>query len=586
MNMKKKRKISFVISCVMAITAIFSGCSSISEEMPESVSASSVQEESLAKETAYESKTSSNEEIIEPEALTQVSEITSEETQTFSVSESYETTLASKLNNTEKADFETVTESETEKSTETKTSSESDSWSETKIGDTVLYVTQDCVGRDTASDDGNAVTKYAKGEVLTVNALTDSGFYKLRDENEYIHTFYLSDYPVVTETSQTTTIETSVESQTTSETTSVSKTDTNDNSSSSVTDEDYKNGYAYKTLSSDEQTLYSSIVSAVNNFENNVAVPDGMSKTDAFKVFVTVFYEEPQFFWLNDEFSINGNIITLKYKTSRSNVKNMQEEIDANVSPLLAKINAASSDYEKLKLMYDYIVLHNDFSLDTSGYNMSIYNAFTSNGELQCAGYAKSIKYLCDKAGIEAVAVIGKNSAGESHAWDVVKCSGKYYNLDATWGDPMDPSNGKIDYNSDYIRYTYFLVPDSIIHDISHFHVNEMETKSYGTIKLFTPPAANSETYNYFRQEGLYFKNVDDADAAVKAQIEKAVSNKFQGVQVRVSADIFSEAFSDKKVLEYQKYAMSLSNNVSKILYYRTETYKKTGIITIDIVYK
>lgn len=600
MNMNKKRKLSFVISCLIAFTSVFSGCSNVNEEVPES-SVSAVQEETAAvkEETAGESISES--ESVTSENITSASDDTETDTQTSpTVSEETETTVTAVLDETkadteittseeetqtEKSKTETKTETEIETEVETETETEAETtkgWSETQMSDTVLYVKEDCVGRDSASNDGAVVTKYAKGEALVINALTDSGFYKIKDNNEYVHAFYLSDSPLVSDTSQTTEVVTEISAET--ETTSASQSSDTD---VTVTDgsELYKSRYAYNTLTDDEKTLYASIVSAAYDFDMSVDVPDGISKNDAFKVCLIVYNEEPQLFWLDSGFTVNMNIVTLKYKTSKSNISSMQEKINANVSPLLAKINAASSDYDKLKLMYDYVVLHNDFSLDSSGYNPTIYNAFTSSGELQCAGYAKAIQYLCDKAGIDSTVVVGKNTSGDSHAWNVVKCNGKYYNLDATWGDPMNPSNGKIDYNSDYIRYTYFLVPDSIVHDISHLNVNEYNLSSDSTIKLFTPPTANSETYNYFKQEGLYFTDVDEAKEAIKVQIEKAVSNKFQGVQIRVSTDIFSEIFSDKNVLEYQKYAKSLSDDVTKLLTYRTETYKKTGVVTIDIVY-
>lgn len=52
-----------------------------------------------------------------------------------------------------------------------------------------------------------------------------------------------------------------------------------------------------------------------------------------------------------------------------------------------------------------------------------------------CAGYAKSMKLLCDQYGVPCVVVYGQSGVGEPHAWNYVEVDGKWYGVDATWGD-------------------------------------------------------------------------------------------------------------------------------------------------------
>ncbi len=565
---------------MLAAVSVLSGCTSISEAPPARISdntqiasADITVGASGESSEAYSESETARTEPLQTEALLTEPPIS------VTVSESESSEFLEKFTETAAVPNETVTEAATELTEETKRP-----WSETRTSG-IMYVVTDCVGREAASGDSTVITKFEKGEAVEISALTDSGFYKIKGGG-YVHSEYLSDSPATdteTETEITTTSETSYE-ETVTEVRDDSKPSGNENKTSSSK---YKDRYAYNQLNENEKTLYRSIVKAVENFEPSAEVPEGMTNLDAFKVFIIVFNEEPQLFWMDSSFTmINGNLLPIRYKASKEEIGAMQEKIDANVSPLMAKINKASSDYDKLKLMYDYVVLHNDFSLDSSGFNPTIYNAFTDNGELQCAGYAKAIQYLCDLAGMESTVIVGKNNSDESHAWNVVKCGGKYYNLDSTWGDPMDPSSGAIKYKKNYIRYTYFLVPDSIIHNISHCSVNQYTT-SMGTVTCFTPPSCKSETYNYFKQAGLYYSDESSAEKAIKTQIKKAVAAKKQAVQIRVSSEeLFNTVMADKFILKYQKYAKSLSSDVSGILFYRSETYKKTGIVTIDIVYK
>jgi hypothetical protein len=181
----------------------------------------------------------------------------------------------------------------------------------------------------------------------------------------------------------------------------------------------------------------------------------------------------------------------------------MQSEIDDTVNKLLAEANSKSSTFEKLKVFHDYIVLNNNFgeSDDVGNYNSSIYNAFNSDksDELQCAGYAKAMQYLCDRAGIESMVITGANSkAILMHG--MLSGDGAWYNLDTTWDDPIlnppDTTN---------IRYNYMLVPDSWIHNKTHFKVNELDLSS-STIKFFTPPSCTETKENYFVKNNRFYQ--------------------------------------------------------------------------------
>lgn len=116
------------------------------------------------------------------------------------------------------------------------------------------------------------------------------------------------------------------------------------------------------------------------------------------------------------------------------------------------------SDYEKIKLVHDWLVENLEYDISYSGKNIhNVYGAF-SDKKVVCEAYARTFKYILDSVGIENVLVSGEatNSSGstESHAWNYVKINNKWYAVDVTWDDPVITGGGKLNNN---IKYKYFL---------------------------------------------------------------------------------------------------------------------------------
>lgn len=111
------------------------------------------------------------------------------------------------------------------------------------------------------------------------------------------------------------------------------------------------------------------------------------------------------------------------------------------------------SDYEKAKVLHDYLVNNMSYSYEimTNGSsNPHVYDALVL-GTGVCHDYAAAYKILCEKAGLECCTV-----SSNTHAWNIVNIDGEWYNVDCTWDDPVGGS----------LRYTYFLISDSLIESI------------------------------------------------------------------------------------------------------------------------
>lgn len=565
--MKTKRKISGIMAMCMAFSIIAGGCQ---ENVNEDMTLPPVPE------TTTGSETMTTPELTEAPETTTTPETTPEETDTLP-EESSETTAP-----------------ETTGETEETTSEQAESWSETEMT-AVMYITENCYSRERAIIGSTPISQHYVGESVEVVAITDTGYYKLA-VGGFIHSDYVSENMPVTTTaapeteppatqpvSSDTAVVTTAPTVTQTVGTTLPSSFVSGGSSSVSTGAyniDYTTRYAYKQLTPTEQQFYGSVVNAVKNFESAIEIPAGMSKDDVVKVYAIVANNEPQLFWMGTTISAGTSYATVSFKsTDPSEIASMQAEIESAASAVLAKAANYSGTISKLKVFYDFIVLNNTFSKSEGGYNGTIYNGFTGKGNLQCAGYAKTMQYLCDMAGIESCVVSGTNSEGASHAWNVVYCQNGYYNIDSTWGDPIN------DFDSSYLQYEFFLVPDAWIHNITHFNVSTIQRSNGNVVKMFDPPACTKEGCNYFAAYNKVYNTYEEADAALKAEFDAQIAAGKNVVEIRVSDKaVYDRMMTDDAYREYQKYAKGKSGSVTRIQRQKSLT-GGVQVVHYDVIY-
>lgn len=134
-------------------------------------------------------------------------------------------------------------------------------------------------------------------------------------------------------------------------------------------------------------------------------------------------------------------------------------------------INSSMNEYDRVKAIHDYIVKYVNYdlaSIQNGTIDGTNHPSHTAEGALcknlaVCDGYAQAFELLCAEAGIYAYMMYGEgvHASGdkESHAWNVVKINGEWYQVDCTWDDPI--VNGAVVGDGSNITYVYFLLTDS-----------------------------------------------------------------------------------------------------------------------------
>lgn len=202
-------------------------------------------------------------------------------------------------------------------------------------------------------------------------------------------------------------------------------------------------------------------------------------------------------------------------------------------------INSSMSDYDKEKLLHDYII--NNTRYDYNNYIKGTipdesYEAYGCLvlGKTVCEGYSKAMKLLCDLSGIECMIVTGRSldSTVENHAWNIVKIDGSYYHIDVTKDDPVS-GNG-----DDILAYYYFNQPDSQMKKVLKW-----DTSLY--------PRCNSTKYNYYYKNGLVAASKQDfielirkAKKSGSTCLEIAITSSYDSICNDLSSILFSNGIS------------------------------------------
>lgn len=141
-------------------------------------------------------------------------------------------------------------------------------------------------------------------------------------------------------------------------------------------------------------------------------------------------------------------------------------EVDRQVPEIIQSLELDGMDDEsKIKLIYEYICTH--FVYDETETKYSAYDGLTS-GTMVCQGYALLLSKLMWEADIPCRIIAGR-SQNQTHAWNIVKLNGAWYNLDATWdgADKLDAP----------MKWTFFLKSQADFTD--HTRFAEMDTEEY-----------------------------------------------------------------------------------------------------------
>jgi len=221
------------------------------------------------------------------------------------------------------------------------------------------------------------------------------------------------------------------------------------------------NYYFYNQLSRNEKGYYDDFYEGLMNMDPEFEIDTGDSDM-IYQISLAIMYDHPEIFWFRGAYheTIYSDHIIIKpnYTHTTYDKASMQQEIDANANAFLATVSSSLSDYEKIKYVFEHVISSVEY-VTGAPENQTIYSSIV-NKQSVCAGYTRATQYYLQKLGFETLYVSGDVVGEGSHAWAIVKCNGKYYHVDSTFGDRTfsDTTNDFPEVLN--INYTYLCMSD------------------------------------------------------------------------------------------------------------------------------
>lgn len=297
----------------------------------------------------------------------------------------------------------------------------------------------------------------------------------------------------------------------------------------------------YEQLDEEEQEIYKEIYEGIltQKAEFNIRSSD---PEKANEILLAVMYDSPELFWIDggakattkkEGNSTSYTILEPDYIYSKKEIQEMQKEIDAISDEILASISEDSTEYEKIKYVYEYLIENAEYTIGAQ-HSQNMYSALVK-GETVCAGYAKANQYLLNELGVFCTYVTGtakENGEEDSHAWNIVRCNDKYYYVDITWADPMVPE-GNENITTE-ISYDYLCCSENTI------------AETHSLEKGYTYPKCDSDDLNYYRMHEIYYESAEYNDLLeiAKDSIDKKETTT---IYKFASKELYAEA---KKIME------------------------------------
>ena len=286
-----------------------------------------------------------------------------------------------------------------------------------------------------------------------------------------------------------------------------------------LTEEDLENKFYYHMIETEEAKLtYKELYEGLMNRSDNIYIHSN-SEISIREMLDFIDYDYPEIFWCDaetkvtytsmDEWGIEYMIISPDYAYSQEEVSVMKQEIADATQECIEKCKEKETDYKKVKYIYKYLIDTIDYEYSPNDQN--IYSALVSK-ETVCAGYAKSLQYLLEKAGIECYTIGGraKRTDGSmgNHAWNIVNCDGEYYYVDATWADPKGQNKKTLKLRI----YDYLCCSEA---ELSDTHERDYDDKL---------PKCTSEKFNYYRMNDMFYDSYSKKE--IFSVMKKDISKK------------------------------------------------------------
>lgn len=284
--------------------------------------------------------------------------------------------------------------------------------------------------------------------------------------------------------------------------------------------------YYYDQMDKDAQAIFLKMRKAIINCDKKVTFDkefDNASIDGLIQVVELIFMYDPLTFNVNwEEISVDPkdlDALVFSYYYKKETYDKMVAAYEKRVDKILDKLTDDMTVYKKIKTIHDAIINTAVYDLDAPN-NDNIYGTLVKK-TAKCDGYAKTFNYICGKAGIRSICVIGDDDASNDnilHMWNKVYYNKQWYNVDVTWDDPVSDLKHNI-------IYDYFMIDDETMF---RDHIEQPIS--------FEIPEANDDSKAYYKVNKKCADDLDSAKELIKNSVISAAKNKTTVVRFQCSS--------------------------------------------------
>ena len=288
-------------------------------------------------------------------------------------------------------------------------------------------------------------------------------------------------------------------------------------------------GYYYRQLDREGRSAYEAMRTGFDRLAPSIRVPRLENKALG-EAYQCLKLDEPLLFFVvgfTYRFYPGADHVELipEYLFDKGRVKSHRQAIDTRIQRLVRPLQG-KSEQGKEQAIHDFILENVRYDKLKKSYSHEIIGPLTQ-GVGVCEGIAKTVKALCDAAGLPCIVALSEANPEKGvkyrHAWNVVTLGGKSYHMDATFDNSLQRGMK---------RYDYFNLDDRHI-----FRDHE---------RLVLPlPACGDDKGYYYRT--LSFTKIEDVENRVKQALRKKQPSfvfhwRGGGLNREILGDILSRA--------------------------------------------
>lgn len=211
-------------------------------------------------------------------------------------------------------------------------------------------------------------------------------------------------------------------------------------------------GYYYKTLTRQQKSVYDALRQGFDALAPAIRV-ERLDAEELSDVYQRLKLDEPLLWFVTGytyRFYPQATHVELvpEYLFDKQKIREHRQAILSRIARLVRPLQGKSAAEKELAI-HDFILENVRYDKLKKSYSHEIIGPLTQ-GVGVCEGIAKTVKVLCDAAGLECIVALSHHNPEKGvkyrHAWNVIRVDGRWYHVDATFDNSLQRGEKRYDY--------------------------------------------------------------------------------------------------------------------------------------------